>query len=283
MGRVKRPNWRASHSHFDSSKLIPNHMPPTFLYHTEAVGASGHITLPVVDTMPLQASIASAIGAGFGKVRVENFRHLDYLSIGSMESQVVSSYSERDKAHGTLASVVMEDLNLLNIVNCDRFVTRLTTKHPDDGSSPGSFILHGTRFHGLRIAGHEIDLDLAVGLFSELSTWEKLNTAYENDPAIRKELNDLALYPKKGNKLPLHNGLFACTLARIPAKLPRGMTRRGHGIYVPHFGTIHPAYYYITATSRRLRMLHVDLGCTVEGSNGFGDTGGNGGQLPGGG
>ena len=51
----------------------------TFLYQTEAVGASGQITLPVVDTMPIQASIATNIGTGFGKVRVDGFKHLDYL------------------------------------------------------------------------------------------------------------------------------------------------------------------------------------------------------------
>lgn len=251
----------------------------TFLYHTEAVGASGHISLPVVDTMPLQASIASAIGAGFGKVRVENFKHLDYLSIGSIESQVVSSFSEKDKAHGTLATVVIEDLNTLNVVRCDRLMTRLTSKHDKDAQ--GSFILHGTHFDGLTIAGHEIKLNLEVGLFSELSTWDKLNDAYANDPAIRKELDELALYPKKGDTLPLHNGVFACTLAHIPEKLPRGMSRKHHGIYVPHFGTIYAAEYYITATSRRLRMLHVDLGCSVEGCNGYGDTGANGSGLPG--
>lgn len=256
----------------------------TFLYHTEAVGASGHISLPVVDTMPLQASIASAIGPGFGKVRVENFKHLDYLSIGSIESQVVASFSERDQAHGTLASVVIEDLNNLNVVTCDRLVTRLTSKHSKDGDKgtlPGSFILHGTHFDGLRIAGHAIEMDLAIGLFSELSTWEKLNHAYETDAGIRKELNALALYPQEGNKLPLHDGVFACTLAHIPAKLPHGLTRKDHGIYVPHFGTIYAAEYYISAKSRRLRMLHVDLGCSVEGCNGYGDTGANGSGLPG--
>jgi hypothetical protein len=253
----------------------------TFLYHTEAVGASGHISLPVVDTMPLQASIASAIGEGFGKVRVDNFKHLDYLSIGSIESQVVSSYSEKDQAHGTLASVVIEDLNNLNVVTCDRFVTRLTTKHPKGGSAPGEFILHGTHFDGLKIAGHAIEIDLAVGLLSELSTWEKLNTAYETDLEIRKQLNALAMHPTGGDKLPVHNGIFACTLATFPKDLPRGLTRKDHGIYVPHFGTIYAAEYYISATQRRLRMLHVDLGCTVEGCNGYGDAGGNGSGYPG--
>jgi hypothetical protein len=231
--------------------------------------------------MPLQASIASAIGAGFGKVRVENFKHLDYLSIGSIESHVVSSFSEKDNAHGTLASVVIEDLNTLNVVRCDRLMTRLTSKH--DKNAQGSFILHGTHFDGLSIAGHKIELNLAIGLFSELSTWDKLNRAYENDPAIRKELNGLALYPKDGNTLPLHNGIFGCTLAHIPENLPRGLSRKDHGIYVPHFGTVYAAEYYITATSRRLRMLHVDLGCSVEGCNGYGDTGANGSGFPGGG
>lgn len=252
----------------------------TFLYHTEAVGASGHISLPVCDTMPVQAAISSGIGPGFGKVRVENFKHLDYLSIGSIESHVVSSFSEKDKAHGTLASVVIEDLSTLNVVTCDRLMTRLTSKH--DANAQGSFILHGTHFEGLKIAGHTIELDLAVGLFSELSTWDKLTTAYANDPVIRKELDELSLYPAKGATLPVHDGVFACTLAHIPAKLPRGMTRKDHGIYVPHFGTIYAAEYYITRTSRRLRMLHVDLGCSVEGCNGYGDTGGGGSPLPGG-
>ncbi|HVO97810.1 MAG TPA: hypothetical protein VMT15_07075 [Bryobacteraceae bacterium] len=257
-------------------------MPRTnFLYHTEAVGLSGHISLPVNETIPLQASIASAIGPGYGKVRVENFRHLDYLRVGSIESHVVSSFSVKDKAHGTLSSVVIDDLNTLNVVTCGRLMTRLTSKH--DAGAQGSFILHGTHFDDLRIAGHRIDLDLSVGLFSELSTWDKLNNAYENDPAIRKELDELALFPRKGNKLPTYNGLFACTLARIPKKLPRGMAHAAeHGIYVPHFGTIYAAHYYITATSRRLHMLHVDLGCSVEGCNGFGNSGANGSSLPGG-
>jgi hypothetical protein len=233
--------------------------------------------------MPLQASIASAIGASFGKVRVENFKHLDYLKIGSMESQVVSSFSERDQAYGTLASVVIEDLNNLNVVTCDRIVSRLTSKHPKDdanGTAPGSFILHGTHFEGLKIGGHEIEIELAVGLFSELSTWEKLNQAFEGDVSIRSELQSLSLYPVKGDKLPVQNGVFACTLAHFPEKLPRGITRKDHGLYVPHFGTIYAAEYYITATSRRLRMLHVDLGCTVEGCNGYGDSGSNGQQMP---
>ena len=263
----------------------------TFLYHAEAVGVSGHITLPVVDTVPLQASIASPLGEGSGKVCVENFKHLDYLRIDRIESPVVSSYSEKDGAYGTLASVAVEGLNNLNVVTCERMVNRLTSKHKliskekdkMRGTEAGSFLLHGTHFDGLRIAGHDIKIELAIGLFSELSTWKDLNHAYEKDPKIRKELDALSLHPKEGGgkKLPLHNGVFACTLATVVDRLPRGMERRDHGIYVPHFGTIYLAEYYISETTRRLRMLHVDLGCSVEGCNGYGDTGGGGTPMPG--
>lgn len=259
-----------------------------FLYHTEAVGASGSITLPVADTMPLQASVASAIGTGFGKARVDNFKHLDYLSIGSMESQVVSSFSAKDNAYGTLASVVVEDLNNLNVVTCKRIVSRLTGKHDahdELGSSPGSFMLHGTHFDGLLIAGHTIEIDLSgVGLFSELSTWEKLNEAWESDLNLRKELNLLRMHPLDPAhlpaQLPARNGVFACTLATFPDKLPRGITRKNHGIYIPHYGTVYLAEYFITATSRRLRMMHIDLGCSVEGCNGIGNSGSNGQGVP---
>jgi len=254
----------------------------TFLYHADAVGVSGHISLPVIDTVPLQASVASPIGPGSGKARVENFRHLDYLRIDSIESHVVSSYSEKDEAYGTLSSVAIEGLNNLNVVTCDRMVNRLTSKHKKDESEQGSYILHGTHFDGLRIAGHDIKIDLAVGLLNELSTWKKLNDGYENDPEIRRELDALILHPKKNpdGKLPLHHGVLGISLAIIP-NLPRGLERRDHGIYVPHFGTIYIAEYYISERTRRLRMLHVDLGCSVEGCNGYGDTSGGGSPIPG--
>jgi hypothetical protein len=90
----------------------------------------------------------------------------------------------------------------------------------------------------------------------------------------------MSFYPASGNKLPVRNGVFACTLAHFPGNLPRGITRKDHGLYVPHFGAIYAAEFYISATSRRLRMLHVDMGCSVEGCNGYGDSGSNGQQMP---
>ena len=46
---------------------------------------------------------------------------------------MVSSYSEKDGAYGTLATVAIEGLNNLNVVTCDRMVNRITSKHPEKG------------------------------------------------------------------------------------------------------------------------------------------------------
>jgi hypothetical protein len=246
-----------------------------FLYHAEAVGATGSITLPFQETMEIQASVALPLNGGHGTSRVENFRHRHIFSFRSAEAQVVGSYSAKDQAHGTLSTVTVEELNILDVVTCDRLVARLTSKHSDDGAD-ASFIPLGSRFENLRIAGHKIELDLATDLFTELSTWSKLSDGYAKDAKIRSELAGLSLSETKGKALPERKGIFGCTLARNLDKLPGNLTRNGHGIYVPHFGTVYLGEFFVSAVSRRLLMLHVDLGCSVEGCYGSGGTGGNG-------
>ena len=249
-----------------------------FLYHAEAVAASGYITLPIHDTMPAQASVAVPILGGHGSASVENFRHRNYLSFDRAESHVVGSFSDKDQAHGTLASTIIEGLNIMDVVTCDRIVARITTKHPGKGDS--AFIPLGSRFENLRIAGHPINVDLATDLFAEHDTWTKLNDAHAKKPAVKAELATLAVSKAKGGGFPQSNGMMHLTLARNLDNLPGGLSRNGHGIYVPHFGTVYLGEYFVTKSMHRLLMLHVDLGCSVEGCYGSGGAGGNGGPPP---
>ncbi len=254
-------------------------MKTRFLYHAEAVAATGHISLPFQETMPIQASAALPINGGHGSARAEKFRHRNIFSFESAESNVVGSYSELDKAHGTLSHVTIEGLNILDVVTCDRIVVRLTSKHSGGGADP-SFILLGTRFENLRIAGHKFDVDLATDLFSELSTWTKLHTAYSKDKKVKSEIDKLILLPEEGGGFKSPSGTLGVTLARNIDTLQSGLTRRDHGIYVPHFGTVYIGEFFITRGARRLLMLHVDLGCSIEGCYGVGSTGGNGSGYP---
>jgi hypothetical protein len=276
------------------------------LYHTDAVGASGKITLPVADSFPIQASLSNGVGDGFAKVRVENFKHLDYLSIGLMETVVVSSFDEKTGTHSTRCSVLIEDLNILHSLRCERIVMNLTSSQPEKAEvGNGAFALHGTHFDNLTFGGDKIDLKF-IGELLRPSTWEDFRTMFpksdfeHHKESVKKESKDhkkgdvlgfnpisqntltaQAIYPKKNDSFT-HHGVYGVSLVTFP-ELPAGIERTptGHGFAIPHFGKIYPAQYYVAKGSRRVSMLHVELGCAVEGKGDFATGGANGMPLPG--
>jgi hypothetical protein len=250
-----------------------------FLYHAEAVGATGYITLPVRESMEIQASVALPITGGHGSSRVENCRHRNYFSFRAAESHVAGSHSEKDHAYESLATTTIEGINILDVVTCDRVIARLTSKYPDDGSEP-SFVPLGSRFENLRIAGHKIEVEMATDLFTEYHTWTKLTEAHAKEKAVKDDLRRLRPGAVETNDFPGAKGLLSCTLARKLDGLPAGLTRNGFGIYVPHFGTVYLGEYFVAPHTHRLLMLHVDLGSSVEGCYGAGGAGGNGSWPP---
>lgn len=250
-----------------------------FLYHAEASAATGNLTLPYQELIPVPASVSVPLNGGHATASAQNFDHRGILSFRHAEVHAIGSYSARDGAHGTLSSVCVEGVNIMNVVTCDRVVLRLTSKHPDGGGEP-SFIPLGSRFENLRIAGHPIEVDMATDLFTELNTWSKLSHAYENDKAVHAEIGKLSMMKPSGKHLPVGHKALGVTLARNLDKLPRGLTRRDHGIYVPHFGTVYLGEYFISRAAQRLLMLHVDLGCAVEGCGGIGSGQNNGSDYP---
>jgi hypothetical protein len=248
-----------------------------FLYHGGAVAASGYLTLPVQETMEIQGSASLPVLGGHASVHSPRFSHRNFFSFERAETHVVGSFSEKDKAFGTLATTTVDGINIMNVVTCDRLVARVTSKHPADGSEP-SFIPLGSRFENLRIAGHKIEVELATDLFTEHHTWTRLAEAHASKQTVRDDLGKLST--GRLEKLPASGGMIACTLARNLEKLPGGLSRKDHGIYVPHFGTVYLGEYFVSAHMHRLLMLHVDLGCSVEGCYGAGGSDGNGSPPP---
>jgi len=252
-------------------------MKTKFLYHAEAVGASGHITLPYNETIEIQASVALPIGGGHGSSRSENFKHRNVLSFHEAVAHVAGSRSEHGNPHhATLSTVVITGLNILDVVTCDRVVMRLTSQQNvnDAGQAVGepSFMLHGTHFDNLRIAGHVINIPLATGVFNRCGNWAEVMKAYNGD------LKPFALLAGEGD--PQEKGTLGFTFAQIPDELPGGLTKVDHGIHVDHFGTVYLGEIFISRSMRRVQMLQVELGCSVEGCVGIGGGVGNGTLWP---
>src|SRR5260370_33264861 len=202
-----------------------------FLYHAEAFGASGSITLPHQEVLDVQASVSLPLTGGHAKSRVENFRHRNLISFQAAESHVVGSYSAKDKAHGTLSTSMIEGLNIMDVVTCDRIIARVTTKHPDDGSEP-SIIPLGSRFENLRIAGHKIEPDLAIDVFCECDTWGKLEKAHAGEEKFRAAFRELSMLKRDDNALPAAKNMVGCSLARNLGTLAHGLKLGGAGIQI---------------------------------------------------
>jgi hypothetical protein len=250
-----------------------------FLYHAEAFGASGTLTLPHQEVLDVQASVSLPLTGGHAKSRVENFSHRNLISFEAAESHVVGSYSEKDKAHGTLSTSMIEGLNIMDVVTCDRIIARVTSKHPDDGSE-ASIIPLGSRFENLRIAGQKIEPDLAIDTFCECDTWGKLEKAHSGDEKFRAAFRKLSMLKRDDNALPASKSMVGCSLMRNLDALPGGLKVNGPGILVPHFGTVYLAEFFVTPGARRLLMIRVELGCSVEGGFSGGGAGGNGSGYP---
>jgi|HubBroStandDraft_2_1064218.scaffolds.fasta_scaffold439984_1 hypothetical protein len=254
-------------------------MKSRFLYHADAAAATGYMTLPYQELIGVPASASVPLLGGHARASAENFNHRGIISFRKAEIHVVGSYSAEDRAHGTMSSVSIEGVNILDVVTCDRITLRLTSKYPDDGGET-SFIPLGSGFENLRIAGHPMPVNLATDLFTTHSTWSSLTQAYERDAAVHDQLAGLSMIKTEGKHLPEGHGILGVTLARNLDRLPGGLERRDHGIYVPHFGTVYLAEYFISRHVQRLLMLHVDLGCSFEGVGGLGCGQNNGSTFP---
>jgi hypothetical protein len=243
------------------------------VYHADAVGATGYLTLPVADELELQASLGLPPGGGHGSTRVDNFSHHGIFSFKSAHSEVVGRSSKKKGSRNTLAQSVIEGLNVHNIVTCDRIVSRIAVHKPDDGGE-SSIIPFGSTFDNLRIGGFPLTPTLAIGIFTENDTWSKFNDWKKKYKDLAKKLQ----IPATEQDLPVARDTYVCTLVTDWGPLPPGVEVHGHGLWVPEFGMVYLAEYFVNIQSRRLRMIRTVLGCGSEGCYGGGNT--SGGTVP---
>ncbi len=216
-------------------------------------------------------------------------------------TQVAGARSRKHEGRfSTLATSVLEGLNILNVLTADRVVSQITTAHPIDGAVPEvSFI--GTHFDNLRIAGHkvEFDADLEIlgprpvedqSFFDNRDVMDRMAQQYE-------KLTHSDYYPDwAGEKYPRDregwrskNGnpnvdIAQCSLFNRVQNYQKSF---GHVVEVPHFGKFYLGELQVKrekAKSQKeydtysfhLTMVRMELGCAGSGSGGGGTTGTNG-------
>lgn len=243
---------------------MPAPAPRTFHYHANAHVLSARFTRPIQHVVEVQAATSLPSIGGIGSARVENFRLNEHLSFKAGYSHVSGSEKEQNgkTIHTTMATAVVEGLNILDVVTADRIVARLSSSYdPDDEES--RILVIGSRFENLRVAGCKVDVELHHELALKLDTFAATRKEFASNADFRKMAEDPFAPGKLPAKIEAH-GVIHCSLVKDiqPAKC-HGVVRYGHYghvLEVPEFGKIHLAEILLQHGRKTLTMLRLELG-----------------------
>jgi hypothetical protein len=276
---------------------------PVHIYYAEANVLSADLKQPLEEKIPPRVQVKLPSNGRYRFKKGNSFRFEGIISYHSAYSQVAGHPSSKSDGSATLATAVVEGLNVLDVVTADRVVAQISTVHPvfGKGQVPSVTFL-GTRFENLRIGGHKIEVKRNLDILGPKPAGDK---SYFEDPGVQSrvslqydkiataeghpELAALA-YPK-GRAGVIGNDELQCSLVDsvegepVPAKpgetappVSYGGTSFGHVIDVPHFGKIFLAELKVTKEPSKdpksvadkyrfhLTMIRLEMGCLAQGS-----------------
>ena len=224
-------------------------------YHADASALGGHIERPIREQLPVQSSLSLPPVGGFAATRSENFRLHDIVSAKATHTQVAGSRHPETGNATTIATTVVEGLDVLHIVTADRVVTQISVEHPSDGYDP-RVTFFGSQIVNLRIAGDPVEVILEPDIFDHGQ-----HKNFPTSPAVK----DSRFLKKIGQKYEEKKGYVLCSLVKdIKGNFPG--TRNCHILESPDFGAIYLGEFLADATSHRLIMIRMELGCPTQGT-----------------
>jgi hypothetical protein len=127
-------------------------------YHAQAYVLSAELLQPVPADIKEQALVQLPEDGSYTYLPASPFQLYGVLSYRSGHTQVAGHPSSTRNGFVTLATSVLEDLNVLDVVTADRVVGQISTEHLIDEQVPSVTFL-GTRFVNLRIGGQKVEVD----------------------------------------------------------------------------------------------------------------------------
>jgi len=247
-----------------------------FLYTGYAVGFSGRIKEPFDEVVESQAASTLGVTGGYSSAHVDTFRRHEIISFASAHTQTSGIHSAKSHAFETLATGVLEGLNLVDMVKADSIVGRLLSRYPEEPPKDGPdepFITPvGSHFGKILVAGYELTPVIDVSLFNRVCSYTELCREIGRDRDLRARFhvgeNDVDLPPARGL-------LVGSIVSEIRGGGP-GVEIKGNTAEVPGFGKLHFGEFVISQYARRLVMLRAELGCPVTMDASGPDMGGNG-------
>src|SRR5271170_2085726 len=122
-----------------------------YSFRADANAFGGFLEEPLRKIIPTLAPVSLPAAGGFATARSGAF-NLDEIVSCSSAYTLVTGREDEDGSISTLATAVVEGLNILEVVTAERIVAQITVTIPKD-KGPRNISLGGTRYDGLRLAG----------------------------------------------------------------------------------------------------------------------------------
>ncbi|HXM21050.1 MAG TPA: hypothetical protein VN948_07280 [Terriglobales bacterium] len=255
---------------------------PSHTFYAAADVLSAEIERPLHENIKPRVHVKLPEDGHYQFKQADPFRLDGVISYRSGYTQVAGHPSlQPDRGFTTLATSVVEDLNILDVVTADRVVGQIATNHPfyGEGQVPSVTFL-GTRFDNLRIGGHKVEVDQNVDILGPKPAGDK---SYLEDPGVLSRVSqqhaNLPQWAKDQYRWDpaavQQQGKVVCSLVNRVAGGPG--TSLGHVIDVPHFGKIFLAELTVKREKARsgppkpdtyrfyLTMIRLELGCHAHG------------------
>lgn len=256
------------------------------IFHAEATAFHGELTSPLPQVIPPHSFVKLKPEGGYLSQNSTEFSLEQIFSFKSSKTQV-SGRPDPKPGHGwaTLATSVVEGLNILEVITVDRIVSQVSTVHYDDGFTPSVSVI-GTRFENFRIAGYPVQIDLDLNVFGDRPPDD---VHYHSHPDFRRRISDQCKNLASFDGVPGHarnrytgepilvedkQVLNFSLVHSIVGDFPGRSF--GNIASIPNFGDISLATVKLTpddyeagrptSTTIELTMLEVNLGCLADGN-----------------
>ena len=213
-----------------------------FRHDASAAAFGGYLTRPFRQPLTTQASSVLAPVGGYASARVENFRFEEIVSFDAGYSQVMGTQrQEGDKTvYETLATAVVEGLNILDMITADRVVSRLVSTYiPGESGDEPPYSPIGSYFLNLRVAGTRVGDENGVLLPRPYLLDESAGTRSQLEAVGRK--NRESFCDADGNKvesLRPRERLSLFDLGELEIPGVKRQRRQACTIEIPSYGTI---------------------------------------------
>jgi hypothetical protein len=164
----------------------------SFVYHANALAFGGVINKPGCDVIPSQASVVLAPSGGEGSQTVRNFSYKGILTFD--EASVYVAGSRKGRVRNTVATALIRNLNVMNMIQIDLLIARVTSEHlaVDETKNAAigepEFTFEGSLIDNVRIGGRRATVTLDHSLFSRYATYSSFVKAFSGDAGAEDRL-----------------------------------------------------------------------------------------------